>query len=88
MRRIKRNAEKSHWAKLPELAAFAILLIGCFSLRSMAQQPGQKTFSSPEEASDALITAMQSNDEKALLDFLGSGRKANHLIGRRGRGRS
>ena len=71
MRRTKLNVEKSHWAELPELAAFAILLMGCFSLRSMAQQPGQKTFSSPEEASNALVTAMQSNDEKALLDVLG-----------------
>ena len=71
MRRIKRNAEISHRATLPELAAFVILLIGCFSLRCIAQQPGQKTFSSPEKASDALVTAMQSNDEKALLDVLG-----------------
>jgi hypothetical protein len=37
----------------------------------MAQQPGQKTFSSPEEASNALVTAVQSNDEKAVLDLLG-----------------
>ena len=71
MRRTKRNVDRCHRAKLPELAAFAMLLIGCFSLRSMAQQPGQKTFSSPEEASNALVTAMQSNDEKALLDVLG-----------------
>jgi hypothetical protein len=37
----------------------------------MAQQPGQKTFSSPEDASNALFTATQSNDEKAMLDILG-----------------
>ncbi len=37
----------------------------------MAQQPGQKTFSSPEDASNALVTAAQSNDEKAMLDILG-----------------
>ena len=71
MRRMKRNAEKSHRTTLPELAAFAILLMGCFSLRCIAQQPGQKTFPSPGAASDALVTAMQSNDEKALLDVLG-----------------
>ncbi len=71
MRRTKLNVEKPHWAELPKLAALAILLIGCFSLRSMAQQPGQKTFSSPEQASDTLFTAMQNNDEKALLDILG-----------------
>jgi hypothetical protein len=37
----------------------------------MAQQPGQKIFSSPEEASNAIVTAVQSNDEKAMLDILG-----------------
>jgi hypothetical protein len=37
----------------------------------MAQQPGQKTFSSPQDASNALFTAMQNNDEKALLDIFG-----------------
>jgi hypothetical protein len=37
----------------------------------MAQQPGQKTFSSPEDASNALVTAAQNNDEKAMLDILG-----------------
>jgi hypothetical protein len=39
--------------------------------RSMAQQPGQKTFSSAEDASNALVTAAQSNDEKAMLEILG-----------------
>jgi hypothetical protein len=38
----------------------------------MAQQSGQRTFSSPEEASNALVKAMQSNDEKAMLDILGA----------------
>jgi hypothetical protein len=37
----------------------------------MAQQPGQKTFSSPEDASHALVAAAQSNDEKAMLEILG-----------------
>jgi hypothetical protein len=37
----------------------------------MAQQSGQKTFSSPEEASNELVTAAQSNDEKAMLAILG-----------------
>ncbi len=71
MRRIKQNVEKCRWARFPEIAAFAILLVGCFPFRSMAQQPGQKTFSSPEEAGNALVAAMQNNDEKALLEVLG-----------------
>ena len=71
MRRTKLNFDKFHGANLPILAAVAILLTGCFSTPSVAQQPGQKTFSSPEDASNALVTAAQSNDEKAMLDILG-----------------
>jgi len=37
----------------------------------MAQQPGQKTFSSAEDAANALIAAAQNNDEKTLLGLLG-----------------
>jgi hypothetical protein len=70
MQRMKPNG-KFHWTNLPKLAAVAILLLACSPTRSMAQQQGQKTFSSPEEASKALITAAQNNDEKAMLDILG-----------------
>jgi hypothetical protein len=71
MRRTNVNSGKSHWANLPKLAVAAILLTACFSGRSMAQQPGQKTFSSAEDASTALVTAAQNSDEKAMLDILG-----------------
>jgi hypothetical protein len=71
MRRTKVNFDKFHGANLATLAAVAILLTACFLTRSMAQQTGQKTFSSPEDASNALVAAMQSNDEKVLLDILG-----------------
>jgi hypothetical protein len=71
MRRTKLNFDKVYCANLPKLAAVAILLAACFPARSMAQQPGQKTFSSPDDASNALVTATQSNDEKAVLDILG-----------------
>src|ERR1700685_1187654 len=37
----------------------------------MPQQRGQKTFPSADAASQALVTAAQSNDEKAMLDILG-----------------
>ena len=69
MRRTKLNLDRFQWANLPILAA--VLLTACFPIRSMAQQRGQKTFSSPEDASNALVTAAQSNDEKALLDIFG-----------------
>ena len=73
MRRTKLDFNKFHWANLPTLAAVAILWTGCSSTRpmTMAPQPGQKTFSSAEEASQALVAAAQSNDEKALLEILG-----------------
>ena len=71
MRRMKLKFDKSQWARLLKLAALAILLTGCFPTRSMAQQRGQKAFSSAEEASNALVTAVKSNDEKAMLDILG-----------------
>src|SRR5579872_3041127 len=71
MWRTKLNLDQFHRANLPALAAVAILLTGCFPLPSLAQQKGQKTFSSPEDASNALVVAMQNNDEKALLDVFG-----------------
>ncbi len=71
MRRAKLNIKHFQRGNLRELAALAILLAACVSTRSMAQQPGQKTFSSAEAASHALVSAMQGNDEKALLDVLG-----------------
>src|ERR1035437_3828487 len=71
MRRTKLNLDKFHWANLPKLAVIAILLTVCFPTRSMAQPAGQKTFSSAEEASTALVTAAQNNDEKAMLEILG-----------------
>jgi hypothetical protein len=68
---MKLNFERFHRANLPILAAVAILLAGCFPTRSVAQQSGQKTFSSPEDAANALVAAAQNNDEKAMLDILG-----------------
>jgi Protein of unknown function (DUF2950) len=52
-------------------AVAAIMLTGCFATASMAQDQGQKTFASPADASKALFTAIQSNDERAILDILG-----------------
>src|ERR1022692_2498294 len=71
MRRTTLDLDKLHWANLPQLAAIAIVLTMCLPTRSMAQQPGQKTLSSPEDASHALVTAAQGNDEKTMLEILG-----------------
>ncbi|MGB0034962.1 MAG: DUF2950 domain-containing protein [Candidatus Acidiferrales bacterium] len=71
MRRTKLNFYATPWAHLPKLAAVAILLTAFSPARSMAQQRGQKTFSSPEEAVSAFVAAAQSNDQKGMLDILG-----------------
>jgi Protein of unknown function (DUF2950) len=70
MRKTNLNVVKLSGISLPTLAAVAVFLTVCVPV-SMAQQPGQKTFSSPEDASNALLMAAQSNDEKAMLDILG-----------------
>src|SRR5580693_9889621 len=54
-----------------KIAALTTLLFACFAVDSAAQQKGQKTFSSPEEASKAVVAALQNNDEKAVLEILG-----------------
>jgi hypothetical protein len=78
MQRTKLNFDNSHWVSVSKLAAVAILLAGCLVTRSMAQQAGQKTFASPEEASNALLTATDSSDEKAMLEILG--RDAKQIV--------
>ena len=66
----KLNSDKFHTTGFSMLAAVvAFAALTCAT--SMAQQPGQKTFSSAEEASNALVGATRGNDEKALLDILG-----------------
>ncbi len=71
MLRTKLRFDRLPGSDLPKLAVAALLLTGCLSVRSMAQQSGQKTFSSAEEASNALFVATRNNDEKAMLEILG-----------------
>src|SRR5260221_3769354 len=71
MRRTKLDFDGFHGANFPKLAAGAILLMACLPTGSIAQQEGQKTFSSPEEAANALVSAAQNNNEKAMLEILG-----------------
>jgi hypothetical protein len=71
MPRTKLNIDQFNWTNLPKLAAVAVLLAGCSAIPAAAQQRGQKTFSSAEEASNALVSAVQSNDEKAMLAVFG-----------------
>ncbi len=48
-----------------------ILLAAVLPALSLAQQPGQKTFASPQDASTALVAAAEAHDEKAVLEILG-----------------
>lgn len=47
------------------------LSLGCSSAPTFAQQPGQRTFASAEDAGRALLDAMQAQDEQAPLNILG-----------------
>lgn len=71
MRREKLNFDKLHRLDLFKLVTVNILLTVCLTAGSMARQLGQKGFPSPEDASNALLLAAQSNDEEALLKILG-----------------
>jgi hypothetical protein len=73
MRQTKLNCKTWEFPDLLMIAALATLLFACFAVDSAAQQKGQKTFSSPEEASKAVVAALQNNDEKAVLEILGPG---------------
>src|SRR5580704_9795333 len=78
MRRTKLNSNRFHCASLTKLALVSMFLMLWVSTPSRAQQPGQKTFSSAEEATNAMVTAAQSNDEKAMLAILG--RDAKQIV--------
>jgi hypothetical protein len=72
MRRAKRNFGKFHSADFLKVTAVAVVLTACLAVSSSAQQPGQKTFWSAEEACKAFVMSAQNNDEKAMLDILGA----------------
>jgi DUF2950 family protein len=66
------NLKFDTWRRaVGQFAALTIFSTGCFPSSSWAQQPDQKTFPSSETASTSLVAAMQSKNEKALLEFLG-----------------
>jgi hypothetical protein len=71
MQGMKRFCDTLRWAQPFRFSGVLIFLVGCSLTSAVAQQHGQKTFSSAEEASSALVTAAQNNDEKAMLDILG-----------------
>jgi hypothetical protein len=64
------NFKNSNSADLSRVAS-VILVAAFWSASCVAQQQGQKTFPTPEDASTALVAAVQSNDETAMLEILG-----------------
>jgi Protein of unknown function (DUF2950) len=48
-----------------------VLSLGCSSAPMFAQEPGQRTFASVEDAGRAFLAAMQAPDDQALLSILG-----------------
>ena len=58
-----------------------VLSLGCSSAPMFAQEPGQRTFASAEDASRALFDAMQAQDEQAPLSILGPAGKDVLLSG-------
>src|SRR5205085_9533450 len=54
------------------LAILALLLAGSAQL-SLARPSSQTTFPSPEDASRALLAAVQQHDERALTQIVGAG---------------
>jgi hypothetical protein len=56
---------------LVKAATIALIVTGCFPGSSGAQAAGQRTFPSPEAAATALLAAVQSGDDQAMLAILG-----------------
>ncbi|MGB2622313.1 MAG: DUF2950 domain-containing protein [Candidatus Acidiferrum sp.] len=71
MRRTMLNSRKFDRVRFLGLPGAIFVLAGCLAAPAFSQQQGQKTFSSAEEASAALVKAAQSNDTQAMLEILG-----------------
>jgi DUF2950 family protein len=70
MRRAALQSGGSFGERFLRTAAIAVL-VTAFATALQAQQKGQKTFATPEEATKALLAAAQNNDENALLELFG-----------------
>src|SRR5712692_2447517 len=65
------------WKSFVRFAASVLfaLSLGCSFAPTFAQQPGQRTFASAEDAASALFAAMQVQDEQFSLSILGAAGK-------------
>jgi hypothetical protein len=78
VRRAKRRLKTFKAGPVWSLAGLIAILLASVPALCRAQQVGQKTFDSPEQASKALVDAEQENDEKAMLKVLGP--DANQIV--------
>jgi len=68
------HGERQRFAQFA-MAVLVALSLGCSFAPLFAQEPGQRTFASAEEASGALFAAMQQQYEQAPLSILGPAAK-------------
>jgi hypothetical protein len=68
------HVERETFARFAAAVLLALSL-GCPFAPLFAQQPGQRTFASPEDAGSALFAAMQAQDNQAPLSILGPAAK-------------
>jgi len=66
--------ERKSFVRFAVSVLFALFL-GCSSAPMFAQQPGQRTFASPEDAGPAFFAAMQAKDRTIYLGHPRTGRK-------------
>src|SRR5271165_4537645 len=71
MQRTRLNFEGRTRSNRLKSVVAAIFSMACFATLCTAQQAGQKTFSSAEDASSALVEAVENNVEKAMIEILG-----------------
>jgi hypothetical protein len=76
MRALNKKLGPFSWKSVLRHSASAIALTLACSSITLAQGPGQKTYASPEAASQALFAAAQKNDQSALLEVLGKDGKS------------
>lgn len=71
------NSVRSEYKRFVRFAMAAVLAIslGGLSEPAFAQQAGQQTFASTQDAADALLAAMQAQDEQTPLKVLGEAAK-------------
>lgn len=77
-RRAKGRFKTFNPIPVSSLACLMAILLAGIPAMCRPQQVGQKTFSSPEEASKALVDAEHKNDEKTMLEILGP--DANQVV--------